>query len=145
MVYEDNTVDLRYKSSKRLQEIRVKNVTFDDESGNADSGDLYRLVPTSADQVDERRIYKPEEVYISSENYQSMTAEDFLIIILLGDQPFRFSLSEINDEMDQMLDQLEDPNNNIAFRLDKIKALGDLRTEVKERYEEFILYRPVGL
>ena len=145
VVEPDNTVIVRFVPSNRNRHVLVAKNVIQDAYGAAISGQIFkRIVDSNGDTVDVQLVTADED-FLLGENINSMTAVDLFMIMQYADQPFRFTLAVILDEIDSLLNELADMDIPITNRLQKITNLTIIKQDLIARSEKFLLRQPVGL
>lgn len=134
---DNSTVEMRLSENKLT--LVAKNIVLD-AYGAVISGDLYKR-RTSSDVI----VSTSGTLLLDSADYDTMSATDLLMIIIYGDQPFRYSLGFILDRIDELLEELADTSIVIANRLAKIANITLIKQQLIQRSETYLLRRPAGL
>lgn len=136
----DNTVIFRFAKSNRNRSVLVaKDVTIDGY-GTPLTGTIHKRT-TAGDIL----LSGVDTDFLDGENINTMTAIDLFMIMQFAQQPFRYSLTMILEEIDKLLVELADFSITISNRTAKIASITSIKQELIERTESYLLERTVGL
>lgn len=141
---EDEVIIHQDAKQKNKLVFVAKNLVIDSEE-NLVSGNLYKRVVDRLGNEQEVLLTDQSKNYLDGENYQAMTALDFLMILIFCKQPFRYSVAKILEKLDRLLLDLADTNETIIYRNQKIANANFLKQKLIERSEEFLLRKPTSL
>lgn len=137
-----DTVIFRQTSTNKNQSILVvKNLVLNTE-GTATSGDVFRRLSTG-DSLMSSTLDTPPA--LDGTSYTTMSAVDLFMIMQFADQPYRFSLSQIIDKIDKVIEQLGNNLISVSNRTAKLSSLINIKQDLLGRSERFLLRRPLGL
>jgi len=139
-VQPDDTVIMRL--SRKNPTLVAKNLVLD-AYGDVTAGELYKRL--AEDESNDILVTTNGWTLINSDDYDSMSTVDFLMILIYGDQPYRFSLNFITTEIDKLLVELADTDIAISNRIAKINNISSIKQLLIQRSETYLLRRPSGL
>jgi len=145
-VLPDNTVEVRNTSRNKNKAILVAKGVVIDINDNI-NGQIYKRVLNKYTQLPEDVLLSStDQIFLDGENYNTMTAVDlFMIMQFSNEQPFRYSINQIIDEIDKLVIQLGDMSISIVNRTQKLSNITSIKQELIARTERFLLKQPLGL
>lgn len=142
---DDDIVIFRLFQGERNKSILVaKNIELDAD-GKLINGDLFKRVTELSGAFIDNPVISSGDVLLDGTSYSTMSAVDFLMILQFGEQPYRHTLGQITDAIDQVLNQLANVMLPISNRMAKTVSLVNIKEELMRRAEQFLLRNPVGL
>ena len=145
IVTADNAVEMRVSPTNKNESILVARNVVADAYGVVQSGQIFKRYTAQNGNVIETQLATANQSYLDGENMNTMTAVDLFMIMQFANQPFRYTLGMINDEIDNLLTQLGDVTQTITYRAQKIASITSIKQEVIARSERFLLQQPLGL
>lgn len=144
VVNPDNSVVMKFFERNKNRHILVAKAVVVDSEGNASSGSMYKRQLINGVETD-TQLSTVDQDFLDGENLNTMTTIDLFMIMQFGEQPFRYTLQSILNEIDKLLNELGNMSITISNRLQKITSTTMIKQGLIARSEQFLLQQPVGL